>query len=77
MAGESTDRARLLIVKDDEALAVLMLEYLGMHCFELSHVTSGDAGVKADLETRPDLVILDLMLPVMSGLDVCRDKAKS
>ena len=47
MAGESKDKARLLIVEDDEALAALMLEYLGMHWFELSHVTSGNAGVEA------------------------------
>ena len=73
MAGESKDKARLLIVEDDEALAALMLEYLGMHWFELSHVTSGNAGVEAILQTQPDLVILDLMLPGMSGLDVCRE----
>ena len=66
------DKPRLLIVEDDDALAELMLEYLSMHLFELSRVASGDAGVAAITETQPDLVILDLMLPGMNGLDVCR-----
>ena len=62
----------LLIVEDDDQLADLLLEYLGMHGFELSRVASGDAGVERILETQPDLVILDLMLPGANGLDVCR-----
>ena len=66
------DKARLLIVEDNDALAELMLEYLSMHLFDLSRVATGDAGVEAILETQPHLVILDLMLPGMNGLDVCR-----
>ena len=62
----------LLIVEDDDQLAELLLEYLGMHGFELSRVASGDAGVERILETQPDLVILDLLLPGANGLDVCR-----
>ena len=66
------DKARLLIVEDDDALAELMQEYLSRHLFELSRVAPGDAGVEAIIETQPDLVILDLMLPGVNGLDVCR-----
>jgi DNA-binding response OmpR family regulator len=72
MGARQTDKAHLLIVEDDDQLAELLLEYLGMHGFELSRVSSGDAGAKAILETQPELVILDLMLPGMNGLDVCR-----
>lgn len=64
--------ARLLIVEDDDQLADLLLEYLGQHGFELSRVARGDAAVEQILNTKPDLVILDLMLPGMDGLDVCR-----
>jgi DNA-binding response OmpR family regulator len=67
-----TDTPRVLIVEDDDQLAELLLEYLGMHGFELERVASGDAGAEKILETRPDLVILDLMLPGTNGLDVCR-----
>jgi DNA-binding response OmpR family regulator len=66
------ERPRVLIVEDDDQLAELLLEYLGMHGFELERVASGDVGAERILETRPDLVILDLMLPGANGLDVCR-----
>jgi two-component system response regulator RstA len=62
----------LLIVEDDDQLAELLLEYLGLHGFVVSRVASGDAGAKRILETQPDLVILDLLLPGANGLDVCR-----
>lgn len=66
------DNPRLLIVEDDDALAELMQEYLSAHSFEISRVASGDAGVEVIIETQPHLVLLDLMLPGMNGLDVCR-----
>ena len=72
MTSMQKDKALLLIVEDDDALAELMQEYLSMHLFELSRVASGAAGVEAIIETQPHLVILDLMLPGMNGLDVCR-----
>ena len=72
MAKDHKHKARLLIVEDDDALADLMQEYLSMNLFEISRVASGEAGVEAIFETQPHLVILDLMLPGMNGLDVCR-----
>jgi two-component system response regulator RstA len=66
------DSPRVLIVEDDDQLAALLLEYLGMHGFELERVASGDVGAERILESQPDLVILDLMLPGADGLDVCR-----
>lgn len=67
-----SDEARVLIVEDDDQLAGLLQEYLSQHGFELSRVSSGDAGAERILATHPDLVILDLMLPGANGLDVCR-----
>ena len=68
-----TDKAHLLIVEDDEQLAELLLEYLGRQGFELSRLASGDVAAETILKTKPDLVILDLMLPGANGLDVCRE----
>ena len=65
-------KQRLLIVEDDDQLAELLVEYLGQHGFELSRIASGDIAAETILEMRPDLVILDLMLPGANGLDVCR-----
>lgn len=66
------ESARILIVEDDDGLAALLVEYLSAHGFELTRVASGDVGAQRILETQPDLVILDLMLPGADGLEVCR-----
>ena len=68
-----TDKAHLLIVEDDDQLAELLIEYLGQQGFELSRVASGDVAAETILDKKPDLVILDLMLPGANGLDVCRE----
>ncbi len=65
-------RPRLLIVDDDDQLAELITHYLEPHGFELSRAPSGYVGAEMILASRPDLVILDLMLPGANGLDVCR-----
>lgn len=63
---------RLLMIDDDEKLVSLTREYLEPHGFEVSAAHDGHTGVDAALTTEPALVILDLMLPGMDGLEVCR-----
>ena len=60
------------MIDDDEKLVSLMREYLESHGFEVAAAHDGNLGVEAALSTAPDLVILDLMLPGMDGLEVCR-----
>ena len=64
--------ARILLVEDDERLSELVAEYLGEHGFEITQEFRGDTAVARILKDRPDLVILDLMLPGLDGLSVCR-----
>ena len=64
---------KLLIVEDDESLASLLQEYLQRHGFIVSLLYKGSRAVETVLETKPDLVILDLMLPDASGLDICSE----
>ena len=68
MSGE----AKILIVEDDDRLAGLLVEYLARFDFELTRVRTGEEAVKRIVSDRPALVILDLMLPGMSGHEVCR-----
>jgi DNA-binding response OmpR family regulator len=63
---------RLLMIDDDEKLVGLMRDYLESHGFEVAAAHDGNAGVEAALSTEPALVILDLMLPGIDGLEVCR-----
>jgi len=64
---------QLLIVEDDKSLASLLQEYLQRHGFIVKLLHNGSSVVETVLKTKPDLVILDLMLPDVSGLDVCRE----
>lgn len=62
----------LVYVEDDERLARLTAQYLESHAVRVSLVHRGDQAVAEVLRVRPDLVLLDLTLPGMSGLEVCR-----
>lgn len=66
------DQPHLIVVEDDQQLSELLVEYLNANGFEVTPVSSGDVAAERILETQPDLVVLDLMLPGLSGLDVCR-----
>ncbi|HDR8861588.1 two-component system response regulator [Burkholderia territorii] len=63
---------RVLLIEDDDRLARLVREYLDGYEFEVTVVRRGDLAVAAIREHRPALVILDLMLPHLDGMEVCR-----
>ncbi|MCF1445177.1 response regulator, partial [Ralstonia solanacearum] len=69
---EAPLKTRVLLIEDDDRLAQLVSEYLGNHEFTVEVVRRGDIAVAAVREHRPALVILDLMLPHMDGMEVCR-----
>ncbi|MNZ66183.1 Transcriptional regulatory protein OmpR [compost metagenome] len=64
--------ARILIVEDDQRLAELTQDYLESNGLEVSVESNGAAAVERILAERPDLVVLDLMLPGEDGLSICR-----
>jgi DNA-binding response OmpR family regulator len=65
-------RTAALLIDDDVRLGALLAEYLGKHEIEVAIAGDGPRGLVALRKSRPDLVLLDLMLPGMDGLDVCR-----
>ena len=62
----------VLIVEDEPALASVLKDSFAQHGFSVDHIDEGTGAVDHVLETKPDLVILDVMLPGESGLDICR-----
>jgi two-component system response regulator MtrA len=70
---ESSTRGRVLVVDDDASLAEMLGLVLRTEGFESRTVTSGDQALGAFRDYRPDLVLLDLMLPGKDGIDVCKE----
>lgn len=69
---------RLLLIEDDDRLAELVSEYLGESGFDVTRAADGRSGLEFFSQAPFDALVLDLMLPDMNGLDVCRAvRAKS
>jgi DNA-binding response OmpR family regulator len=74
LAGASGGRERghVLIVEDDLIIADLIDQILRFEHFHVSHVVDGRSAVEFASNQRPDLILMDLMLPVMSGAEASR-----
>ena len=75
-SGPPTDlstKGRILVVDDDASLAEMLTIVLRQEGFESRMVTRGDEAMEAFRSYRPDLVLLDLMLPGKDGIDVCKE----
>jgi two-component system, OmpR family, response regulator len=62
----------VLYIEDDERLARLTAQYLESHGVRVTVAANGDEGLAQALKQPPDVVLLDLMLPGMGGLEICR-----
>jgi two-component system phosphate regulon response regulator PhoB len=62
----------VLVIEDEQTIAQAVAARLRSEGFAVEVATDGEAGVEAHDRLRPDLVVLDLMLPGLDGLEVCR-----
>jgi two-component system, OmpR family, alkaline phosphatase synthesis response regulator PhoP len=72
MAETATKTQRILIIEDEPDITEILTYNLKKNHYQVNTANSGEDGLKAARETLPDLVLLDLMLPGMDGLEVCR-----
>lgn len=63
-------KKKILLVEDDEALAAVYKSRLELEGFETLEVNNGEKALSAAIEFRPDLILLDVMMPKISGFDV-------
>src|SRR5262249_40705423 len=63
---------KVLIVEDDPAILRGLADNLRFEKYDVLTATDGEAGYKLQRSENPDLIVLDLMLPRMSGLELCR-----
>ncbi|MBC1521993.1 response regulator transcription factor [Listeria aquatica] len=67
---------RILIVEDDQAIAELERDYLELSGYKVEIATDGETGLDMGLTGQYDLILLDVMLPRLSGLEICEELRK-
>lgn len=72
-ASDLAPKGRVLVVDDDASLAEMLTIVLRQEGFDGRVVTRGDQAIEAFHDYRPDVVLLDLMLPGKDGIDVCKE----
>ena len=66
------ERTRVLVIEDEESYRQALSSGLGIEGFEVVVATDGPEGLRLFDEAEPDIVLLDMLLPGMHGIDVCR-----
>ncbi len=69
---EFANALSVVCIEDDVRLAQLMTRYFESHGLAVVHAANGADGIAAVMRVRPDVVLLDVMMPVMDGFEVCR-----
>jgi two-component system response regulator CpxR len=72
----SSSRKSILLIEDDTELTLLMTDYFGQHGFDVEAVHDGRTGLARALEGAFDLILLDVMLPVLDGFELLRQLRK-
>jgi two-component system, OmpR family, alkaline phosphatase synthesis response regulator PhoP len=67
----------ILVVEDDRSIALGLEKNLRYEGFKVLRAEDGQKGLEMAIDARPDLVLLDVMLPKVSGLEVCRTLRKN
>lgn len=70
-------KQKILIVDDDMNIAELISLYLTKECFDTLIVNDGEEAMKSFVQYKPNLILLDLMLPGIDGYEVCREIRKT
>ena len=72
MDGYAGKRHQVLLIDDDREFCELMADYLDVHSFTVCSVYTGMAGIEAARQQEYDIILLDMLLPDISGIEVLR-----
>ena len=72
MDGYAGKGHQVLLIDDDSEFCELMTDYLDVHSFAVSSVHTGTAGIEAARRQEYDVILLDMLLPDISGIEVLR-----
>ncbi|MFN4099389.1 MAG: response regulator transcription factor [Pararhodobacter sp.] len=70
---EATERKRILVVEDEDNIAIALDYLMTREGYAQQRIATGAGAVELIRETRPDLVLLDVMLPEVSGYEICQN----
>ena len=73
MAKKKSSKTNILLVEDDSFLAGMYVAKLNLENFNVQLAHDGEKGLKMAKEGQPDIILLDIILPKMSGFDVLKD----
>ena len=65
-------KTRILLIEDDAEISRLTAMYLDAEGYQVAVIDDGALALAAIKKTKPELIILDLMLPGMSGIEICK-----
>ncbi|MCJ8295698.1 MAG: response regulator transcription factor [Colwellia sp.] len=66
------DKTKILLIEDDAEISRLTAMYLDVEGYQVDVIDDGSLALEAIKTTKPDLIILDLMLPGMNGIEICK-----
>jgi DNA-binding response OmpR family regulator len=69
----ATERKRILVVEDEDNIAIALDYLMTREGYDQTRIATGAGAVDLIRETRPDLVLLDVMLPEVSGYEICQN----
>lgn len=72
MTSDSQSKSSILVIEDEPSLIEVLTYNLRKEGFEVASATDGQEGIRKAQMLSPDVIVLDLMLPVIDGLEVCR-----
>ena len=67
------NKKKVLVIDDDKNLTMVLVDKLKLSGFEATSAGDGEEGLKMALESHPDLILLDLMMPKKGGLDMLKE----
>lgn len=68
----TNNKKKVLVVDDDENLNTVLVDKLNLSGFEAMGAVDGEDGLKKSLDSHPDLILLDLLMPKMGGIDMLK-----
>ena len=73
---EKVDKKNVLVIDDDDNLRTVLIDKLNMSGFYAVGASNGEEGLKKALKTHPDVILLDIIMPILNGWEMLKELRK-